>query len=50
VDPHVRAIENNLRHALGSPVSVARGRIGGRIIIRFHSDDELEGIIARITR
>lgn len=49
VDPHVRAIENNLRHALGSPVSVARGRKGGRIVIRFHSDDELEGIIARIT-
>jgi ParB family chromosome partitioning protein len=50
VDPHVRAIEDNLRHAIGSPVSVARGRKGGRIVIRFHSDDELEGIIARITR
>jgi ParB family chromosome partitioning protein len=50
VDPHVRAIEDNLRHALGSPVTVARGRKGGRIVIRFHSDDELEGIIARIAR
>ncbi len=50
VDAHVRAIEDNLRHAIGSPVSVARGRKGGRIVIRFHSDDELEGIIARITR
>jgi ParB family transcriptional regulator, chromosome partitioning protein len=50
VDAHMRAIEDNLRHAIGSPVSVARGRKGGRIVIRFHSDDELEGIIARITR
>ena len=48
VDPHVRAIEDDLRHVLGAPVSVARGRRGGRIVIRFHSDDELEGIIERI--
>ncbi len=48
IDPHVRAIEDDLRHALGSPVSVTRGRRGGRIVIRFHSDDELEGIIERI--
>ena len=50
IDPHVRAIENDLRHVLGAPVSVARGRRGGRIVIRFHSDDELDGIIERIRR
>jgi len=50
VDPHVRAVENRLRHALGAPVVVARGRSGGRIVIRFHSDDELDGIIERIVR
>ena len=50
IDPHVRAIEDQLRTALGAPVSVARGRRGGRIVIRFHSDDELEGIIERIGR
>jgi len=49
-DPHVRAIEDNLRHALGAPVTLARGRTGGRIVIRFHSDDELEGLIDRLTR
>jgi ParB family chromosome partitioning protein len=48
IDPHVRALENDLRHALGAPVSVARGRRGGRIVIRFHNDDELDGIIQRI--
>jgi ParB family chromosome partitioning protein len=50
VDPHVRAIEDDLRTTLGAPVSVARGRRGGRIVIRFHSDEELEGIIERIAR
>jgi ParB family chromosome partitioning protein len=49
-DPHVRAIEDNLRHALGAPVTLARGRTGGRIVIRFHSDDELEGLLDRLTR
>ncbi|MDP9237482.1 MAG: ParB/RepB/Spo0J family partition protein [Chloroflexota bacterium] len=49
-DPHARAIEDDLRHALGSPVSLRRGRNGGRIVIRFHSDDELEGLLDRLTR
>lgn len=49
-DPHARAIEDDLRHALGAPVSIARSRKGGRITIRFHSDDELEGLIERLTR
>jgi len=50
IDPHVRAIEDDLRTTLGAPVSVARGRRGGRIVIRFHSDEELEGIVERIRR
>jgi ParB family chromosome partitioning protein len=48
-DPEVRAIEDDLRLALGARVSVSKGRRGGRIVIRFHSDDELEGILQRIT-
>jgi ParB family chromosome partitioning protein len=48
VDPNVRAIEDDLRHALGMPVSVRRGKRGGSITIRFHSDEELEGIIQRV--
>ncbi len=50
IDPHVRAIEDDLRTTLGAPVSVARSRRGGRIVIRFHSDEELEGIVERIRR
>jgi len=48
-DPHVRAIEDELRTALGARVSLSKGRRGGRIVIRFHDDDELEGIIQRLT-
>ena len=49
-DPQVREIEASLRGALGARVSLTRGRKGGRIVIRFHSDDELEGIVERLTR
>ena len=47
-DPHVRALEDELRTALGARVSVSKGRTGGRIVIRFHNDDELQGIIERL--
>lgn len=50
VDPHIRALEDDLRHALGAPVAVKRTSAGrGSVTIWFHSDDELDGIIARIT-
>jgi ParB family chromosome partitioning protein len=47
--PWLREIEADLRLALGARVTLMKGRKGGRIVIRFHSDDELEGIIERIT-
>ncbi len=49
-DPHVTALENELRHAIGMPVAIKKRRTGGSVVIRFHSDDELQGIIARIVR
>jgi ParB family chromosome partitioning protein len=48
-EPYIREIESNLRAALGARVTLSKGRKGGRIVIRFHSDDELEGIIQRLT-
>jgi ParB family chromosome partitioning protein len=50
LDPHVRALEDDLRSALGAYVSLQVHGSGGRIIIRFHSPEELDGIIERITR
>ena len=49
-DPDARALEADLRTALGMPVTLKRHRRGGSITIRFHSDDELEGIVQRIAR
>ncbi len=48
-EPWVREIEADLRSALGARVTLTRSRKGGRIVIRFHSDNELEGIVDRIT-
>jgi ParB family chromosome partitioning protein len=48
VDPNVRAIEDDLRHALGMPVTVRRGKRGGSITIKFFSDEELEGILQKV--
>ncbi len=50
IDPHVRALEDNLRHALGAKVSLRTHGSGGSITIRFHSPEELDGIIDRIVR
>jgi ParB family chromosome partitioning protein len=50
MDPHVRAVEDALRRALGAPVSVRAGKRGGTITVRFHNEDELQGILARIAR
>jgi ParB family chromosome partitioning protein len=48
IDPQTRAIEDELRSVLGARVALVRARTGGRIIISFHSDDELDGIVDRI--
>lgn len=50
IDPHLQAVEDELRHALGARVSIAKARSGGRIIISAHNDDELNGLIDRLRR
>jgi ParB family chromosome partitioning protein len=50
VDANVRAIEDDLRHALGVPVSVRKSASGaGTVVLRFHSEEELEGILTKVT-
>jgi ParB family chromosome partitioning protein len=41
------ALESRLREALGTRVSLKRGRKGGRITIYFYSDEELESLLGR---
>ena len=48
VDADLERVEEELRHALGTKVSLARSRRGGRIVIEFYSDEELERLYDRL--
>ena len=43
-EPDVAALEDRFRQALGTKVQLFRGRRGGKLVIHFFSDDELQGI------
>ena len=44
----IEALEERLRVALGTRVSVVKGRQGGRITVHFYSDEELDGLLERL--
>ncbi len=46
--PEETALEEEMREALGTRVSLRRSRKGGSIVIRFFSDEELNAIVDRI--
>jgi ParB family chromosome partitioning protein len=48
-DPDAERVEEDLRRALGTKVSLARTRRGGRIVIEFYSDEELARLYDRLT-
>ena len=41
-------LEERFRQALGTRVQIVRARRGGRLVIHFYSDEELEGLYERI--
>ena len=47
-DPDVRRLETTLADRFGAKVKIQHSGAGGRIVIRYHSLDELEGIIDHI--
>ncbi|TMF05826.1 MAG: ParB/RepB/Spo0J family partition protein [Chloroflexi bacterium] len=49
-DPDVERLEDAFRQALGTRVRLLKGRRGGRLVIHFFSDDELQGIYEAIVR
>jgi ParB family chromosome partitioning protein len=49
MDPDAERVEEDLRRALGTKVSLARTRHGGRIVIEFYSDEELGRLYDRLT-
>ncbi len=42
------ALEESLRGSLGTKVDLTRGRNGGRVVIHYYSDEELEALIERL--
>jgi ParB family chromosome partitioning protein len=47
-DPDLERVEEELRQALGTKVSLARSRRGGRIVIEYYSDEELSRLYDRL--
>jgi ParB family transcriptional regulator, chromosome partitioning protein len=47
-DPDVDRLEDAFRQALGTRVRLVKGRRGGRLVITFFSDDELQGLYERL--
>lgn len=47
-DPNVRRLETELAETLGAAVSIEPSGRGGRVVIRYGSLDELDGILAHI--
>ena len=42
--PELSALEDQFRQALGTKVSLSRSKRGGRLVVYFYSDEELQGI------
>jgi ParB family chromosome partitioning protein len=47
-DPDLERVEDDLRHRLGTKVTLARSRKGGRIIIEYYSEEELGQLYDRL--
>ena len=47
IDPNIQQLEDQLGERLGAPVSIEHAQAGhGRVVIRYHSLDELDGILS----
>ena len=48
LDPDLERVEEDLRRRLGTKVTLSRSRKGGRIVIEFYSDEELDQLYDRL--
>jgi ParB family chromosome partitioning protein len=48
LEPELEHVEEELRRSLGTKVSIARSRRGGRIVIEYYSDEELAQLYDRL--
>jgi ParB family chromosome partitioning protein len=49
IDPAMKELENKLMGIFGTKVKLSKSGRGGRIIIEYYSDEELSGILGRIS-
>jgi ParB family chromosome partitioning protein len=47
--PDIASIEESLRASLGTRVELRKGRRGGRLVLYFFSDEELDAIIEKLS-
>ncbi|HEY4689793.1 MAG TPA: ParB/RepB/Spo0J family partition protein [Anaerolineae bacterium] len=50
ISANTRALEDKMRRALGTKVNLYRSSRGGKVVIHFYSEEELDAIYRRITR
>jgi len=49
IDPNVQRLQDELSEKLGAPVEIQHSGSGkGKVVVSYHSLDELDGIIAHI--
>ncbi|MFA7319072.1 MAG: ParB/RepB/Spo0J family partition protein [Parcubacteria group bacterium] len=48
IDPEVKSLEDNFSAILGTKVKIKKAGGGGRIIIEYYSQEELDGILGKI--
>ena len=48
LDPNIRSLQDELAERLGARVRVEQSGKGGKLVIEYHSLDELDGILAKI--
>ncbi|MFH0969419.1 MAG: ParB/RepB/Spo0J family partition protein [Patescibacteria group bacterium] len=49
IDPAIKELENKLMGIFGTKVKLSKSGRGGRIIIEYYSEEELNGILGRIS-
>jgi len=49
IDPEIKELENKLTEALGTKVKIKKSGDGGKIVIDYYSEEELDGILDKIS-